>query len=76
MEYVYSINIWSMYDFSPVSKREDLLRSQGHGAWTGGHFAGKGEAGGGALFDLLVAVQVLVRPHLLWQWTAWGGRQV
>lgn len=48
-----------MFTFSPVSKRENLLQSQGRGAWTGGHFAGKGEAGGGALFDLLVAVQAV-----------------
>ena len=45
--------------FSPISKRENVLKSQGHGAWAGGHFAGKGEAGGGALFDLLLEVQVV-----------------
>ena len=42
-----------------------MLKSQGHGAWTGGHFAGKGEAGGGALFDLLLEVQVVGVATLL-----------
>ena len=51
------------------------MKSQGHGAWAGGHFAGKGEAGGGALFDLLLEVQVVGVAILLVAVDSVGGRE-
>lgn len=44
-----------------------MLKSQGHGAWTGGHFAGKGEAGGGAFLTFVLRCRLLVWPHFLWR---------
>ena len=35
------------------------MRPQDQGAWAGGRPAGKGEAGEGALFDLLLGAQVV-----------------
>ena len=50
---------------APVNERETLLRPQDHGAWAGGRPAGKGEAGGGALLDLLLGAQVVGVAALL-----------
>ena len=41
------------------------MRPQDHGAWAGGRPAGKGEAGGGALLDLLLGAQVVGVAALL-----------
>ena len=41
------------------------MRPQGHGAWARDHPAVKGEAGRGALFNLLLGVQVVAFASLL-----------
>ena len=50
---------------APVNEKETLLRPQGLGAWARGHPAVKGEAGGGALFNLLLGAQVVGLASLL-----------
>ena len=59
---------------APVNERETLLRPQGHGAWARGHPAVKGEAGRGAIFNLLLGVQLVALASLLAAVDSTGGQ--
>lgn len=52
-------------NYCSSQRKGNFIEAQDHGAWAGGRPAGKGEAGGRALFDLLLGAQVVGVATLL-----------